>query len=119
MGQQQAQHNRGGGASRAPDPSCLPDDMTGIPAMPGQRNFEPARWAPHGFAAIPIPMATIDPPRRAASATVPALHGSRSPSAIVTTTVRKVVSGNGQVLSGERGNTPSSRKYAEGPEYPN
>jgi len=54
-------------------------------------------WAQHGFAAIPT--AALDPPQRAAPPAVPALHGSGSPAEIITTTVRKVVSGIGQVLS--------------------
>jgi hypothetical protein len=51
--------------------------MTGIPAMPGRRNLKPAWWAPDGFAVVPT--AALDPPRRAPSSAVPALHGSGSP----------------------------------------
>ena len=54
-----------------------PDDMTGIPAMPGRRSLKPALWALDGFAAIPT--TALDPPQRAASPAVPALHGSGSP----------------------------------------
>jgi hypothetical protein len=64
--------------------------MTGIPAMPGQRNLEPAWRAPDGFAAIPT--AALDPPRSTAFPAVPALNGSGSPSLIITTMYRKVVS---------------------------
>ena len=73
------------------------DDMTGIPAMPGQRILKPAWWALNGFAAIPT--AALDPPQRAAPPAVPALHGSGSPLEIIPGRVRKVVSGSGQGLS--------------------
>jgi hypothetical protein len=49
----------------------------------------------------PFPPPRSIRPHRAASPTVPALHGSGSPAEIITTTVRKVVSGIGQVASAE------------------
>jgi hypothetical protein len=72
--------------------------MTDLIDHVGQRNLEPAWRAPDGVAAIPT--AALDPPRSAASPMVPALHGSGSPTKIITTTILEFVSGIGQVLSG-------------------
>ena len=46
--------------------------------MPSRRILKPALWALDGFAVVPT--AALDPPQRAASPAVPALHGSGSPS---------------------------------------
>lgn len=65
----------------------------------GSRVFKPALPARDGFAAIPV--TALDPPHSAASPTVPALDGSGSPAEIITTTARKVVAGQRQVLFGQ------------------
>jgi hypothetical protein len=66
-----------GRAGSAAEPARTPDDMTGVPAMPGRRYLEPAWRAPDGFAAIPA--TALDPPQRATSPAVPVLHGSGAP----------------------------------------
>lgn len=59
--------------------------------------FQPALWAPDGFAAIPA--AKLDPPHRVALPAVPALHGSGSTDLFYISAEWKVVSGKVQVLS--------------------
>ena len=71
--------------------------------------------APDGFASLPA--AALDPPCRAASPMVSALRGFRVPVEIITRTVRKVVSGIGQVLSDQSENVPSQSPTTSWPEH--
>jgi hypothetical protein len=72
--------------------TCTPVYLAADRGQPyGRRNLKPAWWAPDGLAAIPT--TALYPPQRAAPPAVPALHGSGSPAAIITTTPQKVVCG--------------------------